>query len=186
MHYTVTPQSGYSHTHLWDIADARQYDGGFLLKNVPSSLNTVPAGTLVKVDTTARTAEIVKSAKLAAAIATADTTVKVAKGSTLAKGDVIGIGGKSVTLGAITTSNAAYDTFTITAGALGAVDAGEALVTYANGAAAKVDGLVTADVDVDDNPTCSVTFAAYGIKEAELPFGAGSDVKAQLTHCQFI
>lgn len=185
MFYNVTNQSGNSYTHLWDIETAKQLDGGFLITNAPAGLDIIPRGTLVAVDQVERTAKVVRTAKVATAVTSSATSVKVSKGHNLAKGDVIGINGKSVTLGAITVGTD-YDSFTITAGALGELAIGDVLMSYDGTTACAVDGILTADAVVDANPTASVTFAAVGIKSAALPYPVGKEAKAQLPLCHFI
>lgn len=185
MYYNVTAQSGTSYAHLWDIETARQHEGGFLLTGVPDGLDIVPRGTLVTVDTVNRTANVIHSAKVVEAVTASATSVKISKSSLISKGDVVGIGGKYVTVGAITSGDE-YNSFAITAGALGTIEAGDALITYANGAAVKVGGFLSHDTENDANPVASVTFAAVGIHESEMPYGVGTDAKAQLNLCQFV
>ncbi|MDR0864965.1 MAG: hypothetical protein LBO74_08545 [Candidatus Symbiothrix sp.] len=59
---------------------------------------------------------LIKGYRLAAAVAAADTTIKIEKGSGIVSGDFIGTGKKAVASTAVDTSNADYDTVTVTLG----------------------------------------------------------------------
>lgn len=67
----------------------------------------------------------IKAARLLAANEAASTSLKVAKGSGIVKSDVLGYGSKAVAVTAVNTSNADYDTLTITMGV--AIAKGEVL-----------------------------------------------------------
>lgn len=59
---------------------------------------------------------LIKAYPLVAAVAAADTSVKIAKGSGVAVGDVIAAGKKGVACTAVDTSNSDYDVVTVTLG----------------------------------------------------------------------
>jgi len=58
----------------------------------------------------------IKGYRLVAAVADDDTTIKIAKGSGVKVGEFIGHGAKAVACSAVDTSNADYDTVTVTMG----------------------------------------------------------------------
>lgn len=58
----------------------------------------------------------IKAYKLYAAVAAADTSIKIKKGSGVAVGDIIATGKKGVACTAVDTSKAEYDTVTVTLG----------------------------------------------------------------------
>lgn len=133
MQQKTTEQSGNSYTHMWDVATMKQFDGGFLLDKtcLPTGTEKLPKGALLKANFTTRKAVMVKTAILQANLAADGTSVRILKGHNLLATDIIGINGNSVLVGTITTSNAAYDSFTILAGALGgALTKGAVLQQY--------------------------------------------------------
>lgn len=83
--------------------------------------------------------QCVKSYRLAADVAAADTSIKIEKGSGIVSGDVLGHGSLAVASTAVDTTNPAYDVVTITLGV--AIDKGvvlyEAAAASANAAAPK-------------------------------------------------
>lgn len=193
MNYTNTAQSGNSYTHMWDVASTRQFDGGFLFDKttVPTGTEKLPKGALLKVDLTERKATLIKTVVLHEALAADATVVKIKKGSLLIATDVIGNGAKAVTVGTITTSEADYDSFAITANALTTAAEGAVLQTYdAAGSSGKSavnpDGLNYAEVAIDAQPTCTVIFEAKGIVTASLPQSLTTAIKTALKFCQFL
>lgn len=68
------------------------------------------------------TFSVIKSYRLVQAVTASDTSIKIAKGSGVAKGDIIATGKKGVACTAINTSNADYDVVTVTLGVEVAVD----------------------------------------------------------------
>lgn len=192
MDYKETPQSGNSYTHQWDIASEEKYDGGFRLvkTNLPTDLEKLPRGTFVKLDLTERKATVVKTAKIAEAVTALTTTVKVEKGSLLVVGDIVGIGTTSVEIEDFDTSNEDYDSFTITAEALGTIALGGKLQEYAeagdNKAVVNPDGFTPAEVVIDREPSCSAIFKAYGIVASQMPYPVTDAIISALGKCQFV
>jgi len=193
MDYLNTAQSGNSYTHQWDVATVRVFDGGFLFDKatVPTGTEKLPRGSFLKVDQTERTAIMIKTATLQAALLIGDEVVKVTKGSLLIATDILGAAAKAVEIGTVDTSNADYDSFAITAGALGALAVGYVLQTYDSaGASGKVavnpDGINYGDVAIDAQPTCSVIFEVKGIVPSKLPNAPTTAIKTALTFCQFL
>lgn len=193
MDYKITPQSGNSYSHMWDVASTKTFDGGFLLDktNLPAGLEKLPKGAFLKGDLDERKAVLVKTAVLAEAITAESTSVKVKKGSFLKEGDILGAGTKSVAVGAVDASNAAYDSFDITANALGALAKDAVLQSYdAAGASKNVvlpNGLNPSDdVKIDKEPSVSIMFRADGIVNSRLPQAVTPAIEQALKHCQFL
>lgn len=173
MNYSVTDQSGNSYTHMWDVASAKTFDGGFRLSTteLPDALKTLPRGTFLKVDHAERTATVVKTAVLHEAITAESTAAKIKKGALLVATDVLGIGTKAVVVGAIDTSNAAYDSFTIDAGSLGALAKDSVLQTYGKASAGGVKGVY--ELSITTNATAGDKISINGI-EFEFAAAAGA------------
>lgn len=188
MDYKVTPQSGNSYTHLWDVSTVEVYDGGFLLdkSNLPVAMKVVPRGAFMAVDLEERKASVVKTVELHEAVTAASTTVKVKKGSLLVKNDVIGVGEKSVTIGDINSSDSMFDSFDIEANALGAVAVGGVLQSFKDGKAVKVDGFNYTDVKIDAQPSVSVIFRVFKVESDRLPYPITDEIVSSLKHCQIL
>lgn len=73
----------------------------------------------------------IKGYRVVAAVSSGDTTIKIAKGSGIANGDVLGYGKKSVACTAVDKTNAKFDTVTVTMG----VDIPVGAVLYQSGKA---------------------------------------------------
>lgn len=193
MDYKITPQSGNSYSHMWDVSSMKTFDGGFLLDktNLPEGLEKLPKGIFLKGDFTERTAKVVKTAVVHEAVTTESTSVKVKKGALLVNGEFIGAGTKSVAVAGLDTSNADYDEITITANALGALSAGAVLQSYdaagSNKNAVNPDGLnPVEEVKIDREPSVSIMFRADGIVTSRLPQGVTDAIKSALKYCQFL
>lgn len=74
-----------------------------------------PAGTAVS-ENTDGSFSLIKAFRLVEAVATGDTTIKIAKGSGIAVGDVLGHGNLAVACTAVDTTNEDYDKVTVTLG----------------------------------------------------------------------
>lgn len=187
MNLDVTAASGEGYTHLWDISTQKVYDGGFKLDtaSLPTAAEKVYRGTVVSCNLTTRVATVVKTAIIQTAVGSGDTVVKITKDHNLIATDVIGIGGTTVTVGTITTSNAAYDSFVITANQLGEITKDSVL---SESIVAKIpSGLLINDVDVtEDEPSCSAAFALDGVIVSELPQGLTTEIKAAMPFIQFL
>lgn len=193
MEYKETPQSGNSYLHVWDVASARVFDGGFLFDKttVPDGTETLPKGVFLKVDQVERKATLIKTAVLFEAITNVSTTVKIKKGSLLLATDIVGINGAAVLVGTIDTSNADYDSFDIVADSLGALAEGAVLQTYdeagsSNKNAVNPDGINPVDVTLDAEPSCSAIYAVDGIVTERLPHEPTDAIKTALKFCQFL
>lgn len=193
MDYKNTPQSGNSYSHMWDVDSVRVFDGGFLFDKttVPAGTEVLPRGAFLKVDQTERKATMIKTVTLHAAVGSADTAVKIKKGSFLVATDVIGNAAKAITVGAIDSDDPDFDEITIVANSLGTAASGAVLQNYDEaGASGKVavnpDGLNYTDVALDAQPSCSVVFEAKGIVTSRLPQVSNDTIKTALKFCQFL
>lgn len=188
MDYKITPQSGNSYSHMWDVATMKTLDGGFLFNKatVPAGTEKLPKGVFLKADLTEQKAVIVKTVKLAKALLTTDTEIEIEKGHFLLATDKIGVGEKSITVGVIDTSDEAVDVITITADALGALAKGDVLQTYDANGVVNPDGLNPVDVVLDAQPTCSIMFRADGIVKSRLPQATTVAIETALKDCQFL
>jgi hypothetical protein len=86
--------------------------GGGLVEN-PSF--DAPPSTAVGAGTNGKF-KLIKGYRLVEAVVAADTSIKIAKGSGIVSGDFIGTGKKAVASTAVDTTNADYDTVTVTLG----------------------------------------------------------------------
>lgn len=187
MHYTESPQTGNSYSHMWDVASMKTFDGGFSFDKttIPVGTEKLPKGVFLKADFTERTAKLVKTAKIAVAVLTTDTVVKIEKGHFLLATDKIGVGTKSVTVGVIDTSNEDFDAITIVANSLGALSVGDTLQSF-DTAIVNPDGLNPFEVELDTETSCSIMFRADGIVTSRLPQAPNAAIEAALKDCQFL
>ena len=126
------------HALIQNIADI---PGGLTIATadlIPGSI--LREGTVVSTKDQNGLSHVIKTAKVYEAANANATSIKVEKGSQLKVGDIIAktINGAAVAIAAITTSNASYDTLTVTLNSstgLGALTAGDALVEVAEAAA---------------------------------------------------
>ena len=107
----------------------------------------------------------IKAYRLTKAVASADTTIQVEKGSGIATGDIIGHGNKSVACTKVDTSNPNFDVITVTLG----VDIANGVVLYQAKAASASDAVpVYTPKYVLGNPV----YAGEGDMESRLINGA--------------
>lgn len=100
----------------------------------------VPATTAVSANADG-TFSVIKSYRLVQAVTASDTSIKIAKGSGVAKGDVIATGKKGVACTAVNSTNAEYDTVTVTLGI--ELPAGTALYQAASASADAAEPVAT-------------------------------------------
>lgn len=193
MDFKQTAAGAKSYVHMWDVASVKPFDGGFAVDKttIPAGTEKLPKGTFMKVDHTERLAKVIKTAVLHADVASTDTVVKVKKGAMLVATDILGTAAKAVTTGAIDTTNADYDSFAITANALGTLSAGAILQTYDSaGASGKTavnpDGMLIADTVIDLNPTCTVIYRVDGVVKSALPQAVTTAIQTALSNVQFL
>ncbi len=87
--------------------------------------------------------------------------MSIKKGSLLVKNDVIGTSSNFVTVGDINTSNAEYDSFAITANALGELGIDSTLQEFVSGKLANPDGFNYTDVKIDAQPSVSLSMNIF-------------------------
>lgn len=185
MYFKRKEASGNSYTHLWDISTVRVYDGGFGLdkSNLPTDLNELPRGAILSVDLEERKARVIKTAELAETLTAESTKVKIGKGSLVDTGDTLGIGDKSVTVGALDTSNAGFDSFEIEANALGVAPIGTILSTFKDGKPVKAAGFNSRDVKLLGEDSVSVVYAVDKVESSRLPYPITESIIADLKQC---
>ena len=160
----------------WNERTCERRQGGFMIDktSLPSGMKVLPKGAVMALNASGN-AIYVKTAQAQADAASAATSLRVKKGHDLVVGDTIA----GSTISAINTSNANYDTLTVSA-LSAAVTADDVLNTsLGNG----IVGLNYAPVVIDDQPSCTITLQAYDIDEATMPyeFGINSAIKEGLT-----
>lgn len=146
--------------------------GGFNLvtDNLEQGARIPPLAPL-SIDFATRKATVVKNARVTADAASADTTIRIAKGSLAYAGMIVGTGSAGATVSSIDKSNPDYDVITLSA-ALGAVAKGKVLfeASAAGGTAVKnkANFLNYAWTKVEPGATVDGVGKAFEIKEAKL------------------
>ena len=139
---------------------AEKPGGGML----PNQSYDVPAGVALGYDSNGKLA-VIKAYKVVAAAESSDTSIKIAKGSGIAVGDVLATGKKGVASTAVDKSNAAYDTVTVSMGV--ALAEGAILYQAASASASAAVPVYTPKYILGTN-----VFAGEGDKEVKLVNGA--------------
>lgn len=149
---------------------------GAKLSKLPVVGTVLPAGTLVSVDQAGGTATVIKTFEVAAAVSSADTTVKVKAGARyplLEQGDIVMKApttltgtGKAVAVGEVTEEEDGTLSFTITANDLGTLAAGDVLTIAASAGASKTmayipTGLTFNDVYVEEGDTAATIASVF-------------------------
>lgn len=159
----------------WNERTCERRQGGFMIDktSLPSGMKVLPKGAVMALSS--GIAIYVKTAQAQADAASAATSLRVKKGHDLVVGDTIA----GSTISAINTSNANYDTLTVTA--LSAAVTADDVLNSSLGDG--IVGLNYAPVVIDDQPSCTITLQAYDIDEATMPyeFGINSAIKEGLT-----
>lgn len=159
----------------WNERTCERRQGGFMIDktSLPSGMKVLPKGAVMALSS--GIAIYVKTAQAQADAASAATSLRVKKGHDLVVGDTIA----GSTISAINTSNANYDTLTVTA--LSAAVTADDVLNSSLGDG--IVGLNYAPVVIDDQPSCTITLQAYDIDEATMPyeFGINSAIKDGLT-----
>lgn len=121
---------------FWEKSEGIPGGGTLDLTNTNPINTRIPAATICGFNATSGLWSIIKAATMQAAATNSATAYPVLKGHQFKVGDFIGLGpgAKSVTISAIDTTNAAYDTITVDATLGSAVVLGQSL-TQANAAA---------------------------------------------------
>lgn len=177
---------------LWDEAKAVRASGGFSLATsvLNSGLTVLEKGAPIAVDYTARTAKLVKTAKV---ITGGDAThTRISKKSAFKVGDVFSgtVGAIAVAITAIDTSNAAYDILTHLT--VTTAIAADTIIFEATEAGATSTYLLTANALLNDNtkivgtPTVTAVISAWEVLEANLTYPLSAAIKTALSKFQFV
>lgn len=174
----------------YDVSTGLRRRGNYVLDVAGLAVGSyVPSFTPIAADLKAKTAKIVVNVLVKENVGATDTKVKIAKGSFVVMGTVLGNGTKGATVNAIDKSKAEYDELTISA-AMGALKSGDVLFE-----AKAADGTTPKNVansalyethKVSDGINCvALLQRAFEIEPEKLvtPFSAKD--KANLPHFQF-
>lgn len=174
----------------YDVSTGLRRRGNYVLDVAGLAVGSyVPSFTPIAADLKAKTAKIVVNVLVKENVGATDTKVKIAKGSYVVMGTVLGNGTKGATVNAIDKSNAEYDELTLSA-AMGALKSGDVLFE-----AKAADGTTPKNVansalyethKVADGINCvALLQRAFEIEPGKLvtPFSAKD--KANLPHFQF-
>lgn len=174
----------------YDVSTGIRRRGNYVLDVTGLAVGSyVPSFTPIAADLKAKTAKIVVNVLVKENVGATDTKVKIAKGSYVVMGTILGNGTKGATVNAIDKSKAEYDELTLSA-AMGALKAGEVLFE-----AKAADGTTPKNVansalykthKVADGINCvALLQRAFEIEPEKLvtPFSAKD--KANLPHFQF-
>nr|DAX75414.1 MAG TPA: Head fiber protein [Caudoviricetes sp.] len=111
----------------YDVSTGLRRRGNYVLDVAGLAVGSyVPSFTPIAADLKAKTAKIVVNVLVKENVGTTDTKVKIAKGSFVVMGTILGNGTKGVTVNAIDKSKAEYDELTLSA-AMGALKSGDVL-----------------------------------------------------------
>lgn len=174
----------------YDVSTGLRRRGNYVLDVAGLAVGSyVPSFTPIAADLKAKTAKIVVNVLVKENVGATDTKVKIAKGSYVVMGTILGNGTKGATVNAIDKSKAEYDELTLSA-AMGALNSGDVLFE-----AKAADGTTPKNVansalyethKVADGINCvALLQRAFEIEPEKLvtPFSAKD--KANLPHFQF-
>lgn len=174
----------------YDVSTGIRRRGNYVLDVTGLAVGSyVPSFTPIAADLKAKTAKIVVNVLVKENVGATDTKVKIAKGSYVVMGTILGNGTKGATVNAIDKSKAEYDELTLSA-AMGALKSGDVLFE-----AKAADGTTPKNVansalyethKVADGINCvALLQRAFEIEPEKLvtPFSAKD--KANLPHFQF-
>lgn len=174
----------------YDVSTGLRRRGNYVLDVTGLAVGSyVPSFTPIAADLKAKTAKIVVNVLVKENVGATDTKVKIAKGSYVVMGTILGNGTKGATVNAIDKSKAEYDELTLSA-AMGALKSGDVLFE-----AKAADGTTPKNVansalyethKVADGINCvALLQRAFEIEPEKLvtPFSAKD--KANLPHFQF-
>lgn len=159
---------------LWDEHSCVRRQGGYDLdkENLPASLKWLLKGAPLAFVSATGKVKLVKTAKVVAAAAKSDTTLKIEDNGLFAVGEKIA----GSTISAIEVADGVA---TLTVSALGAaVKIGDVVD---DGNADAVIGLNYAAVKIEGEPSCTPTLQAYEIEETSLPYPVNAAIKTALT-----
>nr|DAN48127.1 MAG TPA: Head fiber protein [Caudoviricetes sp.] len=174
----------------YDVSTGLRRRGNYVLDVTGLAVGSyVPSFTPIAADLKAKTAKIVVNILVKENVGATDTKVKIAKGSFVVMGTIIGNGTKGATVNAIDKSKAEYDELTLSA-AMGALKSGDVLFE-----AKAADGTTPKNVansalyethKVADGINCvALLQRAFEIEPEKLATPFSQKDKANLPHFQF-
>ena len=174
----------------YDVSTGLRRRGNYVLDVAGLAVGSyVPSFTPIAADLKAKTAKIVVNVLVKENVGATDTKVKIAKGSYVVMGTILGNGTKGATVNAIDKSKAEYDELTLSA-AMGALKSGDVLfeAKAADGTTPKnvANSALYESHKVADGINCvALLQRAFEIEPEKLvtPFSAKD--KANLPHFQF-
>ena len=186
--YNLPPKEGQE--ERYDVSTGLRRRGNYVLDVTGLAVGSyVPSFTPIAADLKAKTAKIVVNILVKENVGATDTKVKIAKGSFVVMGTIIGNGTKGATVNAIDKSKAEYDELTLSA-AMGALKSGDVLFE-----AKAADGTTPKNVansalyethKVADGINCvALLQRAFEIEPEKLATPFSQKDKANLPHFQF-
>lgn len=174
----------------YDVSTGLRRRGNYVLDVAGLAVGSyVPSFTPIAADLKAKTAKIVVNVLVKENVGATDTKVKIAKGSYVVMGTILGNGTKGATVNAIDKSKAEYDELTLSA-AMGALKSGDVLFE-----AKAADGTTPKNVansalyethKVADGINCvALLQRAFEIEPEKLATPFSAKDKANLPHFQF-
>lgn len=175
----------------YDVSSGRRRRGPFVLDVSGLQVNSyIPSMTPIYADLVAHTAKIVVNAKVVEAADSTATKVKIAKGSYVQTGAILGNGSAGATVSAIDKTNSDYDVITFSAALGAALSIGDVLFT-AKTTAGKTQAIVANSALYERHKVTTginnvaLLMKAFDIEPDKLvtPFSAND--KANLPYFQF-
>ena len=174
----------------YDVSTGLRRRGNYVLDVAGLTVGSyVPSFTPIAADLKAKTAKIVVNVLVKENVGATDTKVKIAKGSYVVVGTVLGNGTKGATVNAIDKSKAEYDELTISA-AMGALKSGDVLfeAKAADGTTPKNvanSALYETHKVADGINSVALLQRAFEIEPEKLVTPFSQKDKANLPHFQF-
>ena len=174
----------------YDVSTGLRRRGNYVLDVAGLAVGSyVPSFTPIAADLKAKTAKIVVNVLVKENVGATDTKVKIAKGSYVVMGTILGNGTKGATVNAIDKSKAEYDELTLSA-AMGALKSGDVLFE-----AKAADGITPKNVAnsalyethkvADGINSVALLQRAFEIEPEKLATPFSAKDKANLPHFQF-
>lgn len=174
----------------YDVSTGLRRRGNYVLDVAGLTVGSyVPSFTPIAADLKAKTAKIVVNVLVKENVGATDTKVKIAKGSYVVMGTILGNGTKGATVNAIDKSKAEYDELTLSA-AMGALKSGDVLfeAKAADGTTPKniANSALYETHKVADGINCvALLQRAFEIEPEKLTTPFSAKDKANLPHFQF-
>lgn len=174
----------------YDVSTGLRRRGNYVLDVTGLTVGSyVPSFTPIAADLKAKTAKIVVNVLVKENVGATDTKVKIAKGSYVVMGTILGNGTKGATVNAIDKSKAEYDELTLSA-AMGALKTGDVLfeAKAANGTTPKnvANSALYETHKVADGINCvALLQRAFEIEPEKLVTPFSQKDKDNLPHFQF-